>query len=177
MSTSAVKTGRAVLFSQTLEPPFILLRNVSIPVSEQWDTITWDPLTCLWQQRSTLVTEYVLAWSKCIVLHSGVTQIRVVPSPSLGTRDPNCIYSNFLCADRSPWAFYFQIFFVAWVVLWFNPDDSCIPCNHWLTFLPLWCIQNRALWYQGGTNSIAAKTRTRRKANTGDFWEGVIFCN
>lgn len=52
-------------------------------------------------------TDYTLHASMievfCTTLSSGVTHIKVVPSPSLGTRNPNCIYSNFLCADRSPW--------------------------------------------------------------------------
>lgn len=169
MWTSAVELGRALLFSQTLEPPTVFLRNVSKHVAEWWEAITWGPLTCLWQQRNMLVTDYVLAWLKCTALHSGVIQIKVVPSPSLGTRDCNCIYSNFLCADGSPWGFCFQIFFVASEVLWFNPAGNCVPCNHWLPFSPPWCIQNRVLCYQGEINSIPAKTRTRGKTNTGDF--------
>lgn len=75
--------------------------------------------TCGWMMRSDNVrsshlsvaaeehTDYRLCawWLKCTVLHSGVTQMEVVPSASLGTMDPDCIYSSFLCGDRSPWAF------------------------------------------------------------------------
>lgn len=67
-------------------------------LNEKWSREVLSPV---WQQRNTLITANVLAWLKWTVLHSGVTQIKAVPSPCLGTRDPNCIYSNFVCRQKS----------------------------------------------------------------------------
>lgn len=79
-------------------------------------------------------------WSQPVCLHdwSGLCYIQVwlrsrqcLPL-ALRQGTPTAFIPT-LCADRSPWDFYFQIFFVTSEVLWFNPTGSHVPCNHWLS--------------------------------------------
>lgn len=70
-------------------------------VAQWWEVITRGPVTCLAAEEHAGHSQRG-AWLKWTVLHSGVTQIKAVPSPCLGTRDPNCIYSNFVCRQKSP---------------------------------------------------------------------------
>lgn len=128
MRTSAVKTGRAVLFSQTLEPLFILLRNVSargwmmrsdnmrschLPGSR---AALWSQPTCLHDWSLLYYTQadqgsaFPLPWHKGPQLH--LFQLSVHRQKSLGL-----LFSDFLCTSG---------------VLWFNPTGSQVPCNHWL---------------------------------------------
>lgn len=110
MWTSAVKTGRAVLFSQTLEPLFILLRNVSARgwmISDimrschlsgsratRWSQPTrlhgWSPL---YYTQADQGSAFPLPWDKGAQLH--LFQLSVCRQKSLGL-----LFSDFLCNFR-----------------------------------------------------------------------------
>lgn len=166
MWTSAVKPGRAVLFSQTLEPLFILLRNVStcgwMMTSDDMRSshlsgsrgARWSQPMCLHDWSVLYYTQadqdsaFPFPWALGPHLH--LFQLSLCRQKSLGL-----LFSDFLCHFRGA------------VV---QPNWQSCTMQPLGSFLPPWCIQGEII-------SIPAKTRTRGKTNTGDFWRCVILCN
>lgn len=171
MWASAVKTGRPVLFSQTLEPLFILLRNVSARGWMRSDHVRschlsgsrgtrWSQPTCLHDWSGLYYTQVWLRSRQCLPL-------------ALGQGTPTAFIPT-LCADRSPWDFYSQIFFVTSEVLWFNPTGSPVPCNHWLS-PPILVHPKQSTVLPRRENLYPSRNQTKREDKYWWFLETCYF--